>query len=52
MCENAEDLMNAATKNSLANPQAGGNGSTALPAGTPAPDFTLKTTPDQSVRFQ
>src|SRR6266446_8211092 len=28
-----------------------GNGSTALPAGTPAPDFALKSTPDQTVRL-
>src|SRR6476660_4457209 len=27
------------------------NGSTALPAGTLAPDFTLKSTPDQTVRL-
>jgi peroxiredoxin len=27
------------------------NGSTALPAGTPAPDFALKSTPDQTVRL-
>ena len=27
------------------------NGSTALPAGTPAPDFELKSTPDQTVRL-
>ena len=27
------------------------NGSTALPAGTPAPDFALKSTPDQIVRL-
>jgi peroxiredoxin len=27
------------------------NGSTALPVGTPAPDFALKSTPDQTVRL-
>jgi peroxiredoxin len=29
----------------------GTSGSTALPAGTPAPDFQLKCTPDQSIRL-
>jgi peroxiredoxin len=28
-----------------------GNGSSALPSGTPAPDFALKSTPDQTVRL-
>ena len=32
-------------------PQARGNGSAVLPAGTPAPDFALKSTPDQVVRL-
>jgi peroxiredoxin len=31
--------------------QAKGNGSTALAAGTPAPDFDLRSTPDQSVKL-
>ena len=48
---NAEDLVNAATKTGLARPQAHGNGSTALPGGTTAPDFALKSTPDQTVRL-
>jgi peroxiredoxin len=39
------------TKTTSARPQASGNGSTALPAGTPAPDFALKSTPDQTVRL-
>ena len=51
MRENAEDLVNAAAKTRLVRPQARGNGSTALPAGTPAPDFALKSTPDQTVRL-
>ena len=45
------DPMNAATKTSPARFQSGHNGSTALPAGTPAPDFALKSTPDQTVRL-
>src|SRR6478672_3551560 len=43
--------MNATTRNSLANSQARANGSNALPAGTPAPDFALKSTPDQTVKL-
>lgn len=43
--------MNTATKTSLDRPQARGNESTALPAGRPAPDFALKSTPDQTVRL-
>ena len=43
--------MNAATKTNLPNVQGCGNTSTALPAGTPAPDFALKSTPDQVVRL-
>src|SRR3974390_2840792 len=44
-------LMNAATKTNSARFQPSGNRSTALPAGTPAPDFALKSTPDQIVRL-
>jgi peroxiredoxin len=51
MRENAEELVNAATKTGLGRPPACGNRSTALPAGTPAPDFALKSTPDQTVRL-
>ena len=51
MPENAENLVNAATKTSLARPQARSNGSKALPAGTPASDFALKSTPDQTVKL-
>src|SRR5215475_5449769 len=43
--------MNAATKTSSARFQSLQNGSTALPAGTSAPDFALKSTPDQTVRL-
>src|SRR6266850_3060186 len=43
--------MNTATKTISSRPQARGNGSTALPAGTPAPDFALKSTPDQTVKL-
>jgi peroxiredoxin len=43
--------MNATTKTSRARPQTRGNGSKASPAGSPAPDFALKSTPDQSVRL-
>jgi peroxiredoxin len=38
-------------KTSSTRPQVHGNGSTAFPAGTPAPDFALKSTPDQIVRL-
>jgi peroxiredoxin len=43
--------MNATTKTKSPPPQVHGNGSAALPAGTPAPDFALKSTPDQAVRL-
>jgi peroxiredoxin len=43
--------MNAATKIGSARFQAHQNGSTALPPGKPAPDFALKSTPDQTVRL-
>jgi peroxiredoxin len=43
--------MNAATKSNSPRFQALQNGSAALPAGTPAPDFALKSTPDQTVRL-
>ena len=43
--------MNATSASSSAKPQVRGNGSTALTAGTPAPDFALKSTPDQTVRL-
>src|SRR5215469_3263239 len=45
------DLMNPTIKTSSARPGARDNGSTALPAGTPAPDFALRSTPDQVVRL-
>jgi peroxiredoxin len=51
MHENAEDLVNAVAKISLAGPQARGNEFAALPSGTPAPEFALKSTPDQIVRL-
>ena len=41
--------MNATTRG--ASSRSPSNGSTALPAGTPAPDFALKSTPDQTVRL-
>ena len=43
--------MNATNKTSSTRSQARDNGSTALPAGTPAPDFALKSTPDQTLRL-
>jgi len=43
--------MNATSATNSARPQVRGNGSTALPAGTPAPGFALKSTPDQTVRL-
>jgi peroxiredoxin len=43
--------MNAATNTNLPRAQGRGNMSTALPAGTAAPDFALKSTPDQIVRL-
>ena len=42
MSDNAKDLVS---------PHVRGNGATALPAGMPAPDFALKSTPDQTVRL-
>jgi len=38
-----------ATKDISSRPRS--NGSAALPAGTPAPDFALKRTPDHTVRL-
>ena len=43
--------MSAASKTSLARSRASGKGSKCLPAGTPAPDFALKSTPDQTVKL-
>src|SRR5947208_12148927 len=43
--------MNAATKTFPSRSQPRANSSTALPAGTPAPDFALKSTPDQTVKL-
>ena len=43
--------MNATTKTNSAPSQAHGNRSAALAAGTTAPDFELKSTPDQNVRL-
>src|SRR5436190_19339407 len=43
--------MNTTTNPASARIQPRANGSTALPAGTPAPDFALKSTPDQTVRL-
>ena len=51
LSQNVEDFVNAAINTSLAGAQARGNGSATLPAGTPAPDFALKSTPDQTVRL-
>src|SRR5215467_4269419 len=45
------DLMNTANKTDPGRFQVLHNGFTALPAGTPAPDFSLKSTPDQTVRL-
>src|SRR5499427_2254720 len=45
------DFMNALPRTSSARSQARSNGSSALPPGTPAPDFSLKSTPDQTVRL-
>src|ERR1041385_9026647 len=42
--------MSTAIKTSLSRSQVS-NGATALPEGTPAPDFALKSTPDQSVKL-
>ena len=43
--------MNTTTNPAPARIQPRANGSTALPAGTLAPDFALKSTPDQTVRL-
>jgi peroxiredoxin len=43
--------MNTVTKNDLPRSQGRGSASTVLPAGTPAPDFALKSTPDQIVKL-
>ncbi len=43
--------MNTVTEANLARSQGRGSASTALPAGTPAPDFALKSTPDQIVKL-
>jgi peroxiredoxin len=43
--------MTPTTKTSSVPPGIRDNGSTALPAGSPAPDFALKSTPDQTVRL-
>src|SRR5438445_4125229 len=43
--------LRAGTFRAPAQPPADSNRSTALPAGTPAPDFALKSTPDQTVRL-
>ena len=43
--------MNTTTKTDSARPQVAGNGSNALSAGARAPDFALKSTPDQIVRL-
>ena len=43
--------MNTAAKTTSSRSQPRGNGSTALAAGTPAPDFALKSTPDQTVKL-
>jgi peroxiredoxin len=45
------NVINSKAKSTSASSQTRGKGFTALPAGTPAPDFTLKSTPDQSVRL-
>src|SRR6266704_5356674 len=43
--------MNATTKSIPSRSHSRGNGSTALPAGTPAPDCALKSNPDQTVKL-
>jgi peroxiredoxin len=43
--------MNTTIQTGSARVQPGANGSRALPAGTLAPDFALKSTPDQTVRL-
>ena len=43
--------MNTTTKTMPSRSQPRGNGSTALPPGAPAPDFALRSTPDQTVKL-
>ena len=43
--------MNATAKNIPTKLQANGRSSTVLPAGTPAPEFSLLSTPDQTVKL-
>jgi peroxiredoxin len=43
--------MNTTTKTTHPQPRPQGHDSTALPAGTPAPDFRLHSTPDQTVKL-
>ena len=43
--------MNTTTKTIHSQSQPRGNGSSALPPGTPAPDFALRSTPDQTVKL-
>jgi len=43
--------MNTVIKPISSPSQSRANGSTALPAGTPAPDFALRSTPDQTVKL-
>jgi len=43
--------MNTATKDISSRAQPHGNSATALSPGTPAPDFALKSTPDQTVKL-
>src|SRR5215467_4347777 len=43
--------MNTSINTRSSRSQTRANGSAALPAGTPAPDFALKSTPDQTVRL-
>jgi len=44
--------MNVAQKPDPSRSRLRANGPTALPAGTPAPDFALKSTPDQTARLE
>lgn len=43
--------MNSSIKTTSSRSQAHAHASTALPAGTPAPDFALRSTPDQTVKL-
>ena len=43
--------MNTTTKTIPSRSEPRGNGSTTLPPGTPAPDFALRSTPDQTVKL-